>query len=49
MHSRTLAILVAVLVLAFATVVVASLLAGSDQAPTHTMPDGGSMQNDDMR
>ena len=40
-------IVVAVVSIAFATVVVASSLSNSKGA-SHTMPDGGSMKGDDM-
>jgi hypothetical protein len=41
-------IVVAILLIAFATAVVASTLSNGNAGASHTMPDGSSMQGDDM-
>jgi hypothetical protein len=45
---RTTLIVVAVIMIAFATVVVGTTLSAGDGGVTHTMPDGSSMQGDRM-
>lgn len=49
MRNRTsLIILLLVIILAFATSVVASTLSGDSAGGTHTMPDGSTMPEDEM-
>lgn len=48
MRARGTALIVAVILIAFAVVVITSTLSAGDEAATHTMPDGGTMQGDGM-
>jgi hypothetical protein len=48
MNRTSIAILVAVVLIAFATLVISSTLSTDDGASTHRMPDGSTMQSDDM-
>ena len=47
MRSGTM-LIVAVVLIAFAAVVITSTLAAGDDTPSHTMPDGRTMQDDPM-
>jgi hypothetical protein len=46
---RVTVILIALVVIAFGTTVVASTISAGDGRATHTMPDGSTMQDDGMR
>ncbi len=48
MRGRGPALIVAVILIAFAAVVMTSTLSAGDETPTHTMPDGATMQGDHM-
>jgi hypothetical protein len=49
MRNRTsMMIVVAVVLIAFATVVIASTLSADSGGAAHTMPDGSSMKGDEM-
>jgi nitrate/nitrite-specific signal transduction histidine kinase len=47
-NHRSALIVLAVLLIAFATVVISSTLSSNNGDAAHTMPDGGSMKGDSM-